>query len=103
MLVLFPGPDSFILGDPNRGYSHVKDLKELSKIMIALNKAGMDGVEDPASLKKDELIFLQANVGALSIVPDHIMRPASKSIKYWTSEWEIILIFTQIAWELLQK
>ena len=79
----FLGPDSFILGDPNRGYSHVKDLKELSNIMIALNKAGMDGVEDPASLKKDELIFLQANVGALSIVPDHIMRPASKSIKYF--------------------
>ena len=79
----FLGLDSFILGDPNRGYSHIKDLKKLSKIMIALNKAGMDGVEDPASLNKEELIFLQANVGKLSIVPDKIMRPASKSIKYF--------------------
>ena len=94
----FLGPDSFILGDPNRGYSHiigrtsrsnpakycgVKVLNKLSKIMIALNEAGMDGVEDPASLNKDELIFLQANVGKLSIVPDKIMRPASKSIKYF--------------------
>jgi L-alanine-DL-glutamate epimerase-like enolase superfamily enzyme len=79
----FLGPDSFILGDPNRGYKHITDLKELSKIMIALNKAGMDGVEDPSSLKKEELIFLQANVGKLAIVPDHIMRPAAKSIKYF--------------------
>ena len=94
----FLGPDSFILGDPNRGYSHIidrtsrsnpakycgeKNLNKLSKIMIALNEAGMDGVEDPASLNKDELIFLQANVGNLSIVPDKIMRPASKSIKYF--------------------
>ena len=94
----FLGPDSFILGDPNRGYSHiigrtsrsnpakycgVKVLKKLSKIMISLNQAGMDGVEDPASLMIEELIFLQANVGKLSIVPDKIMRPASKSIKYF--------------------
>tara|TARA_B100001029_G_C15055353_1_gene453911 strand:+ start:640 stop:1902 length:1263 start_codon:yes stop_codon:yes gene_type:complete len=94
----FLGPDSYILGDPNRGYSHiigrtsrsnpakycgVKVLNKLSKIMISLNEAGMDGVEDPASLMKEELIFLQANVGKLSIVPDKIMRPASKSIKYF--------------------
>ena len=94
----FLGPDSFILGDPNRGYSHIvgrtsrsnpakycglKVLNKLSKIMISLNQAGMDGVEDPASLMKEELIFLQANVGKLSIVPDKIMRPASKSIKYF--------------------
>jgi hypothetical protein len=51
--------------------------------MISLNQAGMNGVEDPASLMKEELIFLQANVGKLSIVPDKIMRPASKSIKYF--------------------
>ena len=94
----FLGSDSFILGDPNRGYSHifgrtsrsnpakycgVKVLNKLSKIMISLNQAGMNGVEDPASLMKEELIFLQANVGKLSIVPDKIMRPASKSIKYF--------------------
>ena len=79
----FLGPDSFILGDPNRGYKNITDLKELSKIMIALNEAGMDGVEDPSDLKKEELIYLQANVGKLSIVPDHIMRPASKSIKHF--------------------
>ena len=94
----FLGPDSFILGDPNRGYSHIigrtsrskpakfcgeKNLSKLSKIMIDLNEVGMDGIEDPASLRKDELIFLQANVGKLSIVPDKIMRPASKSIKYF--------------------
>ncbi len=79
----FLGPDAFILGDPNRGYDHVKDLNELSQIMVALHKAGMDGVEDPSNLKKEELIFLQSNVGKLSIVPDHIMRPAAKSIKYF--------------------
>ena len=94
----FLGPDSFILGDPNRGYSHIidrtsrinpakycgeKNLNKLSKIMIALNEAGMDGIEDPASLMKEELIFLQSKVGKLSIVPDKIMRPASKSIKYF--------------------
>ncbi|MDA0344843.1 MAG: hypothetical protein O3C54_02665 [Proteobacteria bacterium] len=79
----FLGPDSYILGDPNRGYDHVTDLKELSKVLIALNEAGMDGVEDPSNLKKDELIYLQANVGKLSIIPDHIMRPPSKSIKYF--------------------
>ena len=77
----FLGPDAFILGDPNRGYKYIKDLKELSKIMIALHEAGMDGVEDPSSLNKEELIYLQANVGKLSIVPDHIMRPAAKSIE----------------------
>tara|TARA_B100001057_G_C22847813_1_gene949770 strand:+ start:1360 stop:2577 length:1218 start_codon:yes stop_codon:yes gene_type:complete len=77
----FLGPDSFILGDPNRGYKYIKDLNKLSKIMIALHEAGMDGVEDPSSLNKEELIYLQANVGKLSIVPDHIMRPAAKSIK----------------------
>ena len=33
----FLGPDSFIVGDPNQGYDHVKDLQELSEIMIALN------------------------------------------------------------------
>jgi L-alanine-DL-glutamate epimerase-like enolase superfamily enzyme len=77
----FLGPDSFILGDPNRGYKYIKDLNKLSKIMIALHQAGMDGVEDPSSLNKEELIYLQANVGKLSIVPDHIMRPAAKSIK----------------------
>lgn len=79
----FLGPDSFILGDPNRGYKYIKDLKKLSEIMIALHEAGMDGVEDPSSLTKEELIYLQANVGKLSIVPDHIMRPAAKSIKYF--------------------
>ena len=79
----FLGPDSFILGDPNRGYKFIKDLKALSKIMIVLHEAGMDGVEDPSSLDKEELIYLQANVGKLSIVPDHIMRPAAKSIKYF--------------------
>ena len=79
----FLGPKSFILGDPNRGYKHVTELEELSKIMVALNEVGMDGVEDPSSLNKEELIYLQANVGNLSIVPDHIMRPASKSIKYF--------------------
>ena len=51
--------------------------------MVSLNEVGMDGVEDPSSLNKEELIYLQANVGNLSIVPDHIMRPASKSIKYF--------------------
>ena len=79
----FLGPNSFILGDPNRGYKHIKDLKELSKMMIALNDAGMDGVEDPSNLNKEEFIFLQANVGKLAIIPDKIMRPASKSIKYF--------------------
>ena len=79
----FLGPDAFILGDPNRGYDHVKDLNELSQFMVALHEAGMDGVEDPSNLKKEELIFLQSNVGKLSIVPDHIMRPAAKSIEYF--------------------
>ena len=79
----FLGPDSFILGDPNRGYKNITDLDELSKIMISLNEAGMDGVEDPSDLKKEELIYLQANVGKLSIVPDKIMRPAYKSINYF--------------------
>ena len=79
----FLGPDAFILGDPNRGYDHVKDLNKLSQIMVALHEVGMDGVEDPSNLRKEELIFLQSNVGKLSIVPDHIMRPAAKSIKYF--------------------
>ena len=79
----FLGPDSFILGDPNQGYDHVKDIQELSEIMIALNEAGMDGVEDPSNLSKEDLIYLQAHVGKLSIIPDKIMRPASKSINYF--------------------
>ena len=79
----FLGPDSFIVGDPNQGYDHVKGLQELSEIMIALNEAGMDGVEDPSNLSKEDLIYLQAHVGKLSIIPDKIMRPASKSINYF--------------------
>ena len=79
----FLGQDSFIIGDPNQGYNHVKDLKELSEIMVALNKAGMDGVEDPSDLSKEDLIYLQSYVGKLSIIPDKIMRPASKSINYF--------------------
>ena len=79
----FLGPDSFILGDPNRGYKNITDLDELSEIMIALNKVGMDGVEDPSDLSKEDLIYLQTHVGNLSIVPDKIMRPAYKSISYF--------------------
>ena len=63
----------------------------------------MDGVEDPSNLSKEDLIYLQANVGKLSIIPDKIMRPASKSINYFDDRMGIISIFIPIVWVLLLR
>ena len=82
----FLGPDSFIVGDPNRGYKYIKDLDQLINVLIELNEAGMNAIEDPSSLSKEEFIYIQSKVGELSIIPDHIMRPAKKSIEFFDSK-----------------
>ena len=88
----FLGPDSFIVGDPNQGYDHVKDLQELSEIMIALYEAGMDGVEDPSNLSKEDLIYLQAHVGKLSIILATLSRISFAALSRSISVSNITLI-----------
>ena len=48
----FLGSDSFILGDPNRGYKYITDLDELSKIMISSTKLEWMGLKIPLISRK---------------------------------------------------
>lgn len=77
----FLGPDTFLLGDPNRGYKHIQDLDELAGVLQSLHKAGMDAVEDPAELSKAQWIELNTKVGDLALAPDKLMRPAHKGLE----------------------
>ena len=57
--------------------------------MIALHKVGMDGVEDPSDLGKEDLIYLQTHVGNLSIVPDKIIDLPIKASAILMTVWGI--------------
>ncbi len=80
------GPNTFILGDPNRGYKHLKDLDQLAIVLKELHTAGMNAVEDPADLSKADWIALKKKVGKLALAPDKIMRPAHKGIQQFSPD-----------------
>ncbi|MBI1343327.1 MAG: hypothetical protein GC171_10385 [Terrimonas sp.] len=74
------GHETFLMADANRGYKNWKDLDELSLHMHALRKAGLNAIEDPADLSKEQWIELQKKIGDLALIPDYPMRPAFISI-----------------------
>jgi len=80
------GKETFILGDPNRGYRHITDIDRLALILADLHKAGMDAVEDPSELTKAQWIELKKKVGGLALAPDHILRPADKGLEVFSPE-----------------
>jgi len=82
----FFGNETKIIGDPNRGYKYLNSIDEVAEVMIKLNEAGMDAVEDPSELDKAGWIELESKVGKLALVPDHIMRPAHKGIEIFSPE-----------------
>lgn len=80
------GDQTFILGDPNRGYKHIKDLDQLASVLKELHAAGMNAVEDPADLSKADWTALKKKVGKLALAPDKIMRPAHKGIQQFSPD-----------------
>ena len=78
------GPTTYLIADANRGYKEWKNIDELAGIMKELNLAGMDAIEDPATLTKEQWIELQKKVGGLDLIPDYPMRPAYKALKEFT-------------------
>ena len=80
------GEDTFILGDPNRGYKYITDIDRLARVLTDLHKAGMDAVEDPSELTKAQWIELKTKVGGLALAPDEIMRPADEGLEVFSPE-----------------
>lgn len=82
----FFGQSTFLTADANRGYKNWKSIDELAAIMNDLHVAGLDAMEDPASLSTQQWIELQAKVGNLALIPDYPMRPAYKALQSFSPE-----------------
>ncbi|MFT4566137.1 MAG: L-alanine-DL-glutamate epimerase-like enolase superfamily enzyme [Saprospiraceae bacterium] len=80
------GPDTFLMADANRGYKEWKSLEKLAGLMKNLHNAGLDAMEDPAEMSKEQWIVLQAMVGEFSLIPDRPMRPAFKALDLFSPE-----------------
>jgi L-alanine-DL-glutamate epimerase-like enolase superfamily enzyme len=80
----FFGPNTYLTADANRGYKNWESIDELAGDMRALNLAGLDAIEDPATLTTEQWIELQTKVGDLALIPDYPMRPAYKALKEFT-------------------
>lgn len=78
------GKNTFLLGDPNRGYKHLKDIDQLAAVLKQLHQAGINAIEDPSNLSKSDWIALKKKVGALALAPDKLMRPAHKGIEIFS-------------------
>ncbi len=74
------GPETYLLGDPNRGYKTVTNLTRLADILKSFALEGLNAIEDPSELDQNGWIQLQDKVSELTLIPDHIMRPAHKGI-----------------------
>ncbi|MDZ7722242.1 MAG: enolase C-terminal domain-like protein [candidate division KSB1 bacterium] len=68
------GPDAFILGDVNRGYTSFDSLDDLAVILRSLYDHGLDACEDPAELINRQWVELQEKVDGLALVPDRPTR-----------------------------
>jgi len=79
-------PETFLMADANRGYKTWQSLEELSDLMKNLHNAGLDAMEDPAELTKEQWIGLQSMVGEFSLIPDRPMRPAFKALEFFNPE-----------------
>jgi L-alanine-DL-glutamate epimerase-like enolase superfamily enzyme len=82
----FFGEDTFLMADANRGYKKWKSIDELASIMNDLHAAGLDAMEDPAELTKEQWIELQSKVGDFALIPDRPMRPAFKALDLFSPE-----------------
>ncbi|TKG96405.1 hypothetical protein EYV94_03900 [Puteibacter caeruleilacunae] len=75
------GDDTFVLSDVNEGYKEWKDVDELASILKELHSCGLNAVEDPAKMSREEWIELQKKVGKLDLIPDVPMRPSWEALK----------------------
>ncbi|TKG95483.1 hypothetical protein EYV94_08555 [Puteibacter caeruleilacunae] len=75
------GDDSFVLSDVNEGYKNWKDIDELAGILKELHACGLNAVEDPAKMSREQWIELQNKVGSLDLIPDVPMRPSWEAMK----------------------
>ncbi len=82
----FFGKETFLMADANRGYKKWKSLDELASIMKDLHTAGLDAMEDPAQLTKEQWMELQTKVGDFSLIPDRPMRPAHNALEFFNKE-----------------
>jgi len=69
---------SFVLSDANRGYKNWNSVDELAVILKGLHAEGLNAMEDPAEMTREQWIELQTKVGDLGLVPDYPLRPAWK-------------------------
>ncbi|MEK6793921.1 MAG: enolase C-terminal domain-like protein [Spirochaetota bacterium] len=77
------GRDTYIVGDVNCGYRMKKStdpVDDIAPSLMALHAVGLNACEDPADMDHEQWVALQKKVGALDLIPDHIMRPAVKAI-----------------------
>ncbi len=82
----FFGPNTYLIADANRGYKDWDRIDVLSQNLQTLFLAGLNAIEDPATLTTDQWIELQNIVGDLSLIPDYPMRPAYKSLMEFTPD-----------------
>ena len=78
------GNECFIVADANCGYRGFKNLKELSKTLKKLRRAGLDALEDPAKLNDSDMAELQklCRPFGLSLIPDVNLRPAWRALEF---------------------
>lgn len=78
------GKECFIVADANCGYRGFDNLKELSKTLKKLRRAGLDALEDPAKLNDSDMAELQklCRPFGLSLIPDVNLRPAWRALKF---------------------
>ena len=78
------GKECFIVADANCGYRGFKNLKELSKTLKKLRRAGLDALEDPAKLNDSDMAELQklCRPFGLSLIPDVNLRPAWRALEF---------------------
>jgi len=82
----FFGENTFLMADANRGYKKWETIDELASIMKNLHNAGLDAMEDPAELTKEQWIELQSKLGEFALIPDRPMRPAFKAVDLFSPE-----------------
>lgn len=78
------GNEYFIVADANCGYRGFDNLKELSKTLKKLRRAGLDALEDPAKLNDSDMAELQklCRPFGLSLIPDVNLRPAWRALEF---------------------
>ncbi len=75
------GSEAVVISDVNSGYEKWDSIEELAVIMNLFSENGLDAIEDPAPMSKQQWIQLQNRVGDLSLIPDKPMRPSWKGVE----------------------